>query len=129
MFDLIKKTRDSGLEHGFAICKTDAGLVMSGDGICEGSECGVEVPRCEWRKTFLDFHTHPPSGALLMSPQDIHRVLIDEADFVCIGNVMSKRAKEGAVRCYEYNKNVDVVAPIVRDFDHQINLPANLCHL
>lgn len=113
MFEALRRTRDTGREHGFNVCKED-GSYKAKD-ICEGDKCSVRTQRCQWPNTLVGYHTHPPGKGRLFSAEDVFAQIADQGEFMCIGSVTSKRAKDGQVACYK----MDHKSPEVREFlDH-----------
>ena len=56
--DTIKKTMNTGLEHGFLLCLDDKDNLIPSR-VCKGEECKVELPQRCSIKTQGNFHTHP----------------------------------------------------------------------
>lgn len=58
----IKKSKETGREHGFYMCIDDDGKLSATD-MCVGDECSIKLhhahAHCENKKVQGDFHTHP----------------------------------------------------------------------
>ena len=58
----IKKTKDTGKEHGFHLCIENSAKLSAGN-TCVGDECGIKFQQpslsCPGRKVQGEFHTHP----------------------------------------------------------------------
>lgn len=63
MYDSVKKTKDSGVEHGFKLCKSNGDIYAKEESICKGNECEIELTdKCNEPMGFPrqgNYHTHP----------------------------------------------------------------------
>lgn len=127
IIEALKRTHETGLEHGFSVCKDGKGKSFitryekqEGD-ICIGEECHVQLAGCSEGNYLMEFHTHPET-ITLFSRGDIHRALRTRTDFTCIGinlldkymlekfpnsSVVVKLKDKATVTCWELIKNPD----------------------
>lgn len=115
MFQTLKATQKDGRERGFNICEIDGTLEMA-DGVCLGDECKVNVTRCPWPSSFVEFHTHPPGASLLLSPADIQSGIAEYSDYICLATTQSKRSKKGVIQCYKSDHDSENAIAKQREF-------------
>lgn len=127
IIEALERTHETGLEHGFSVCKDDEGGSFisryerqEGD-LCVGEECHVQLAGCSEGNFLMEFHTHPET-ITLFSGVDIHRALRTRTDFTCIGinqldpymeerfpdsDVVTKFKDKATVTCWKLIKNPD----------------------
>jgi hypothetical protein len=115
MFEALRRTRETKVEHGFNVCKVNDELIMSE--ICKGDKCSVALTRCQWPNTFLEFHSHPPGHGVLMSPHDIFATIVDHSEYFCIGVSKGPRTKKALARCYKVNNESELTGKFARAFN------------
>lgn len=98
MENLLQKTSNTGLEHGFNLCN-DNNMIVAKDE-CIGTYCEIKIMHeCSNQKKTPkvgDFHTHP-RGKPEMSIMDMKRGCL--FDFKCIG-----AAQDDSIKCFSRKK-------------------------
>lgn len=102
MKDQLEKTRISGIEHGFNICRDNGNIIDKDE--CTGTYCQIKMKgECEGNiKKIGDYHTHP-RGSNLMSINDLYVACL--YDFKCIGSVRDNEIKCFVKKPISYPKN------------------------
>lgn len=89
MLNSVKKTKESGNEHGFLICEDKDGKWSASGTKCDGDSCGIILKKkedCMPLKKIGSFHTHIKNEEVLLSLQDIKMHLLIHEDLVsCVG--------------------------------------------
>ena len=78
--EIVEKTKETGLEHGFSVCKLDDKLEAGP--ICTGTECYVDIEKCKRGEKVGEVHTHPNS--VTFSAVDIYNAIREGLEFTCV---------------------------------------------
>ena len=95
--DLIIQTNKDHKEHGTVLCLN--GEITTSEP-CTGTECeikGMNKLKCNNKKLFGTFHTHP-SGTNLMSKNDIMSNIEKGSEIECIG---TSKNNTGIIKCWK----------------------------
>jgi len=77
------------------VCRENDDLSIAG--VCEGTECRIEIEGCEGKDIGM-FHTHPRAYTPAMSGADVTYAVYHDHDFSCIG-------ASGGVKCWSFDKS------------------------
>jgi len=120
MKELLRRTRQTGHEYGFLLCKKDDVVYTSR--VCTGAVCEIEIrDGCDGGKILGSFHTHPrPVGIPVL---DAITSAFKGHEFMCIGEPKKEIlpgvvGKEDVVTCYnlsvheKYNEIKDEISKL-----------------
>jgi len=116
----LKKTIETGKEHGFSLCSNHE--IISGD-MCEGDECCIPMTLANScpesnRHVLGQFHTHPncstPYGDIMASLRDLqlglmHKLRGESSGIVCVAE--GKNPEH--MQCYIPKYNLDIPTDII----------------
>ncbi len=109
MDSLIKKTHETGLEHGMSLCADKNSNIVRSGVKSIGTETGIDISeKCKDRrqKYVGSFHTHPDDSEAASSAQDVHSSCLEMSNLDCIGKnsrgeIICLSKKEKNTSCVE----------------------------
>jgi len=97
MLRQIKKTHETGKEHGMSLCTRDNEIVIGNKSV--GTDRGISISeKCASKKDkFIgSYHTHPTDSETAPSAADLFSSCLRINHFDCIG-----KNKKGEIVCYD----------------------------